>query len=257
MWQYPESSLLGNNSVSSLYCAKQQWWYLACAWCLQVAFLCFFLTVNRPNEFGDGRLFSGRDPLGGGKGTRTSLDDHRLPIRAHFSKTSILSQMLCLIHQSLIAAAAWQPNRRPGTETCQVTLAPSMHQHFCRSLAFFWRPWYCKYLIPEWNLLIRQLSYRLCKLGRADCLGTQWRHGQLCLCTLLFQPKCSMCLFRCMPLPLSPRLFVLTALEYSVLRAGVQHLFRLRLVPICRKAQSIYLAVLRRCFFFILLIYEW
>uniref|UniRef100_A0A3Q3JB60 Neuropilin n=1 Tax=Monopterus albus TaxID=43700 RepID=A0A3Q3JB60_MONAL len=30
-------------------------------------FLCFSLTVKKPNEFGDGRLFSGRDPLGGGK----------------------------------------------------------------------------------------------------------------------------------------------------------------------------------------------
>ncbi|KAK5847613.1 hypothetical protein PBY51_016727 [Eleginops maclovinus] len=28
-------------------------------------FLCFFLTVKRPNEFGDGRLFNGRDSLGG------------------------------------------------------------------------------------------------------------------------------------------------------------------------------------------------
>uniref|UniRef100_A0A8C4H746 Neuropilin n=1 Tax=Dicentrarchus labrax TaxID=13489 RepID=A0A8C4H746_DICLA len=33
--------------------------------CTHLCFLCFSLTVKRPNEFGDGRLFSGRDPLGG------------------------------------------------------------------------------------------------------------------------------------------------------------------------------------------------
>uniref|UniRef100_A0A8C2ZWJ4 Neuropilin n=1 Tax=Cyclopterus lumpus TaxID=8103 RepID=A0A8C2ZWJ4_CYCLU len=31
----------------------------------KLCFLCFSLTVKRPNEFGDGRLFSGRDSLGG------------------------------------------------------------------------------------------------------------------------------------------------------------------------------------------------
>lgn len=33
---------------------------------LKLCFLCSPMTVKRPNEFGDGRLVSGRDPLGGG-----------------------------------------------------------------------------------------------------------------------------------------------------------------------------------------------
>uniref|UniRef100_A0AAQ5XLJ8 Neuropilin n=1 Tax=Amphiprion ocellaris TaxID=80972 RepID=A0AAQ5XLJ8_AMPOC len=34
--------------------------------CTRKSLLCLSLTVKRPNDFGDGRLFSGRDPLGGG-----------------------------------------------------------------------------------------------------------------------------------------------------------------------------------------------